>query len=79
MQNTSLTPISELINQALKKSLLPNTSFKPNAMFYSTIGINKHRFAKIMRNEVEPTRAEIKALSDYFNFDPKELFSHTAA
>ena len=69
-----LTPISELINEALKSVLLPNTEFKPNAMFYTNISINKHRFAKIMRNEVEPTRLEIKALSDYFKINPKDLF-----
>ena len=43
-------------------------------MFYSTIGFNKHRFAKIMRYEVEPTRTEIKALSDYFKINLKDLF-----
>ncbi|GGD41867.1 hypothetical protein GCM10011514_02320 [Emticicia aquatilis] len=74
MQNKTLTPISQLINESLKSVMLPNTEFKPNAMFYSTIGINKHRFAKIMRNEVEPTRIEIKALSDYFKINPKDLF-----
>lgn len=74
MQNTTLKPISELINTSLKSVLLPNTEFKPNSVFYSNIGINKHRFAKIMRNEVEPTRIEIKVLSDYFSINPKDLF-----
>lgn len=74
MQNKTLTPISQLINESLKSVMLPNTEFKPNTMFYSTIGINKHRFAKIMRNEVEPTRTEIKALSDYFKINLKDLF-----
>lgn len=74
MQDKILTPISELINEALKSAMLPNTKFKPNPMFYSSIGINKHRFAKIMRNEVEPTRIEIKSLSDYFKINPKDLF-----
>ena len=37
MQDKILTPISELINEALKSVLLPNTEFKPNAMFYTKI------------------------------------------
>lgn len=73
MQNTTLY-VSDVIRVSLPNILPPQTKFKPTKEFYETIGINKHRYAKMMRNEVEPTVSEIKSLSAYFKFSPTDLF-----
>ena len=62
MQNTSLLPIAKIIEE----SLPPNVDFKPKRDFYKEIGINKHRFAKIMKGIIDPTRSELHAISMYF-------------
>lgn len=69
-----LPRVSEIIENKLLESLLPNTEFKPTSEFYLKVGINKHRFAKILRDEIEPTRKEIKSISMYFNIDTKMFF-----
>jgi predicted transcriptional regulator len=62
MQNTSLLPIAQII----KSTLPPNMDFKPKKDFYTEIGINKHRFAKIMKGAIDPTRSELHSISNYF-------------
>jgi len=69
MQNTHLTPIAEIIYSVLP----PNVGFKPNNGFYGQIGINKHRFAKIMKGEIDPTRTELYAISSYFKIPSNKL------
>lgn len=69
MQNKSLIPISQIIIEALP----PNVSFKPKKEFYEQIGINKHRFAKIMKDEIDPTRSELYAIAVYFQIDNSKL------
>lgn len=69
MQNNNLTPISEII----LSNFPPNVEFKPNGKFYSEIGINKHRFAKILKSELEPNRTELHAISVYFKIPSDKL------
>ncbi|MFN3851682.1 MAG: hypothetical protein ACK4NY_19755 [Spirosomataceae bacterium] len=61
------------INEVITSTLPPNIEFKPNRGFYSEIGINKHRFAKILRGEIEPDRKELHAISVYFNIPSHKL------
>jgi hypothetical protein len=63
MQTQALTPIRELINE----SLPANMQFKPTTDFYKSVGINKHRFSKIFRGDLEPQRGELKAIAHHFN------------
>lgn len=69
MQNTTLAPIAKIIGTTLP----PNVEFKPTRDFYLQIGINKHRFAKILRGELEPTRSELHSISNYFNISSNKL------
>lgn len=69
MQNTTLAPIGQIIGSALP----PNIEFKPTSDFYTKIGINKHRFAKILRGELEPTRSELHSISVYFKIETNKL------
>ncbi|GAB3167555.1 helix-turn-helix domain-containing protein [Telluribacter humicola] len=69
MQNTPLLPISQIIGSALP----PNVEFKPRKNFYQQIGINKHRFAKIMRDEIDPTRSELHSIATYFKISADQL------
>lgn len=62
MQANVLTPIRELINEALPA----NMQFKPTKDFYQQVGINKHRFSKIMRGEIQPQRNELYAIAAHF-------------
>jgi|GEM_PF-2659241 len=69
MQNITLVPMADVIYSVLP----PNVSFKPNIGFYNEIGINKHRFAKIMKGEIDPTRTELHAISKYFKIPSNQL------
>jgi len=69
MQNRPLLPIAQIISG----SLPPNIDFKPKRNFYRDIGINKHRFAKIMKGVIDPTRSELQSISMYFHISI-ELF-----
>ena len=70
MQNTNLTPISEIIGSTFP----PNVAFKANPDFYKNIGINKHRFSKIFKGEIEPNRIEINSIAKYFNIPANKFF-----
>lgn len=71
MQNTKLTPIAEII----ASNFPPNVEFKPFGEFYSKIGINKHRYAKIFKGELHPDRAELISISDYFRIPITNFFN----
>lgn len=70
MQNTSITPIAQIIAASMPKSV----SFKPNNQFYKLVGINKHRFAKILRGKIDPTLTELRSLSLHFNIPADRFF-----
>lgn len=69
MRNAQLTPISDLIQEVLPA----NMQFKPTKEFYQSVGINKHRFSKILKGEIQPQRDELVALSNHFNICPSKL------
>lgn len=71
MQNTTLRPISQIIAITLP----PNVDFRPQKQFYTEIGINKHRFAKIIKGEIDPTRTELSSISKYFQISSEDLLS----
>jgi hypothetical protein len=47
--------------------------FKPGREFYKKIGIRQKRFWMLVRNETEPTVAELKAIAGFFNVNFYEL------
>ncbi|KAA9349724.1 hypothetical protein [Larkinella humicola] len=65
----ALTPIKELINDALPANL----QFKPTREFYKSVGINKHRFSKILKGDLEPQRNELQAIACHFNIPVSKL------
>ena len=69
MQSTQLTPILDLIREALPA----NMQFKPTKDFYQNVGINKHRFSKILKGEIQPQRAELQAIASHFNIPANKL------
>lgn len=69
MQTNALSPIKELIHE----SLPANMQFKPTKAFYQSVGINKHRFSKILRGEIQPQRIELTAIAHHFNISPDKL------
>lgn len=64
-----MTPISDLIQEVLPA----NMQFKPTKEFYQSVGINKHRFSKILKGEIQPQRDELASLSNHFNISPNKL------
>jgi hypothetical protein len=69
MQTNVLTPIRELIDEALPA----NMQFKPTKDFYQEVGINKHRFSKILRGEIQPQRNELHAIAGHFHIPVHKL------
>lgn len=55
------------ISEFLKSQERPNFPFVPNAEFYKKTGINRIRWAKLIKKEREPLMSEISALAEYFN------------
>ena len=70
MQNSQLIPIIDLIQEALPT----NMQFKPTKDFYKKVGINKHRFSKILRGEIQPHRTEIQSIAGHFHIPVHKLF-----
>lgn len=69
MQASLLKPIMELISEALPA----NMQFKPTKDFYQEVGINKHRFSKILRGEIQPQRNELHAIAVHFQIPAHKL------
>ena len=61
------------INEMIKKKERGSFVFKPDRVFYRTVGINQKRFGMIYRGEISPTIDEAKALAEYFDIEITEL------
>lgn len=48
--------------------------FVPKRDFYISIGIRQKRWGQLIRNEVDPTAKELKAISEYFDCSVMELY-----
>lgn len=69
MQSSQLVPIIDLIQETLPA----NMQFKPTKDFYKEVGINKHRFSKILRGEIQPQRNELQAIAGHFHIPIHKL------
>lgn len=64
-----MSHIKKIIKSREQKSFI----FKPGPEFYKQVGINSRRWARIYRDELEPTISEAKAIATYFEVDITEL------
>lgn len=64
-----MNKIESLIKSKEQYSLV----FKPNEMFYVSVGINRKRWGQIYRGEFSPTVKELKAVAAYFEIEVTEL------
>lgn len=46
---------------------------RPNSQFYERIGINRKRFAQLLRGEKSPTTDEIRELAKFFQINVTDL------
>ena len=60
----------------IKKMERKNFPFKPTIEFYNTVGINKKRWGKLMRNEVSPTISEIENVAEFFKVEVTEIITN---
>lgn len=61
------------IEQIIKKREAVGYIFKPEKLFYETVGINQRRWGQIYRGEAEPLVSELKAIALFFNVEVTEL------
>lgn len=47
--------------------------FKPNNLFFKTLGIGKKRFYAFLKNEVQPNLDEVDRIAKVLNVAPKDL------
>ena len=64
LPNQNLTPVRRLINRFEAQTKL---LFKPAKAFYEATGINRIRFAQLIKGQKDLDSTEIKTLIKYFN------------
>lgn len=57
-------PIGQLVNRFETQT---NLVFKPHHTFYERVGINRFRFAQLVRGDKRPDSKELREIIDYFN------------
>lgn len=71
MADTPLSPVQRLVSRFEAETKLV---FKPSRAFYQSTGINRLRFALLLRGQKNPDSGEIKILLAFF----KQFFPLTA-
>ncbi|GAB4017743.1 hypothetical protein GCM10028808_50040 [Spirosoma migulaei] len=68
------TPMVAPVAQAFEayKSKIPG-QFKPDKKFYSIVGINRKRFAQLLRGETKMYTEEAKRLANLFEIPVTEI------
>lgn len=70
MENQKLTNrVQKIIELNESKGL----KFKPSHQFFKSIGINKHLFHKIIRNEKQPDLNQLTSIANSLGVNPMEL------
>lgn len=64
-----MTKIREMIKTRENEKFI----FKPDRDFYKKVEINQKRWGQIVRGDVAPTIAELKAIADFFKVDVATL------
>ncbi len=65
--------MSNKIDHFIKSKETEILKYSPNNEFYQRIGINKKRWAQILRGQKDPTLAELTRLTNYFNVPASQL------
>lgn len=74
-QTLNQTPNQTALQAAVEQySERIGIGFRPDARFYSKVGINRKRYAQLYRAEKRPTIDEARALATFFSVSIEQLF-----
>jgi len=62
------------IKEVVKSKETDSFIFKPTKEFYKKIGINRKRWAMLIRNEIAPTIDELQSIASYFDVKLGDLY-----
>ena len=65
--------LTNRIQQVIESNESKGLKFKPSHQYFKSIGINKHLFHKIVRNEKQPDLSQLGAIANSLGVTPMDL------
>jgi hypothetical protein len=70
--------LTNRIHKVIQLNESKGLKFKPSHQYFKSIGINKHLFHKIIRNEKQPDLTQLGAIASSLGVTPIELIEGMA-